>query len=88
SDVGFLIAKGRFNSLLANLRNGYFTFDGSAKYLRVETVEGNIYFKSENTIIEAYSAKGRVISDEIKKGSNKAVLKSIRGDISINTKKN
>ncbi|MEM1002923.1 MAG: hypothetical protein AAGH46_09775 [Bacteroidota bacterium] len=83
SDVGYLIAKGRFNSLLADLQNGYFNFEGIAQYLRVETAEGNIYFKSENTAIEAYSAKGTITGVLSEEGLNKATLRTIRGDISI-----
>jgi len=83
SDVGFLIAKGKYKSLLVNLQNGYFNFQGVAQYLRAETNRGHIYFTSKNTITEAFSAKGEVRAETLQAGASKAILKSIRGDIEI-----
>jgi hypothetical protein len=88
SDVGFLIAKGNYQSLLVNLQNGYFNFEGVARYLRAETNRGNIYFTSKNTRTEAFSANGAVRGDNLKDGPNTAVLKSIRGDIEIKALEN
>jgi hypothetical protein len=88
SDVGFLIAKGNYKSLLVNLQNGYFNFEGVAQYLRAETNRGNIYFTSKNTHTEAFSANGAVRGDNLSNGPHTAILKSIRGDIEINALEN
>lgn len=83
SDVGFLVTGGRFKSVKANLRSGYFKFIGQASLLHVETARGNIYVSTANTTIEAESAKGKVSGLSATTGRNRAVLKSISGDIII-----
>jgi hypothetical protein len=83
SDVGFLVASGQFKSFLADLQTGYFSFEGLADYLRAETLEGNIYLKTKNADIQAYSAHGTVSGIGAMKGPNKVFIKTVKGDINI-----
>lgn len=85
SDVGFLVAEGQFKSLMANLRSGFFKFSGCATVLQVRTARGNIYVSTKNTSIEATSVKGKVTGLTKVNGTNRAILKSINGDIVIRT---
>jgi len=87
SDVGNCDIKGSYTMLRANLQNGFFRFWGQANFLEVQTRGGNIHLQTKNVSVDARSSKGEVrISDSIK-GSGSATLRSINGDILVESLK-
>ena len=60
SDVGSVEAKGVFNELNINLFQGGCTINAIAKLATIKTIDGNIYVKTSNAIIETDSHHGLV----------------------------
>ncbi|MDG1660354.1 hypothetical protein [uncultured Winogradskyella sp.] len=60
SDIGSVEAKGKFKELNFNLTQGGCNIDGTARLATIKTIDGNIFIKTSNAVIETDSHHGLV----------------------------
>lgn len=60
SDVGSVKAKGVFNELKINLSQGGCNIEGTARLATIKTIDGNIFVRTKNAIIQTDSHHGLV----------------------------
>ena len=85
SNVGSVNLNGNFNEINVELKQGDFIMEGVAKLAIIKTFDGNIYAKTKNTIIETDSHHGLVSIPNGSFGFNLWKLKTIGGNIKVET---
>ncbi|MBT8245399.1 MAG: hypothetical protein HKP48_06545 [Winogradskyella sp.] len=83
SDVGSVEAKGRFNEIKFNLLQGGCTIDGTAQLATIKTVDGNIFVRTKNAIIQTDSHHGLVDFPSDMLGFNVWRLTTNGGNITV-----
>lgn len=83
SDVGSVNLNGNFNSIFIELSQGYCIVKGSTNEAVINTIDGNISVKTNNSLVEASSNHGEVSIDEFNNGTSIWKLQSINGNIAV-----
>ncbi|RZN84711.1 MAG: hypothetical protein EVB11_01270 [Winogradskyella sp.] len=83
SDIGSVDVKGVFNELNMNLFQGGCTINATAKLATIKTIDGNIYVKTSNAIIETDSHHGLVDFPSDMLGFNVWRLRTNGGNIKV-----
>ena len=83
SDIGSVAAKGNFFELKLNLEQGGCYIEGFVRFATIETVDGNIFVKTNNAIIETDSRHGLVNFPNDIMGFNVWRLKTYSGNITV-----
>jgi len=83
SDVGSLDAKGKFNELKINLSQGGCNIKGTARLSNIKTVDGNIFVRTKNAIIQTDSHHGLVDFPSDMLGFNVWKLTTNGGNITV-----
>ena len=86
SDIGSLDILGQFQSVKAQLSQGYFKMNGSAGSLMVTTVDGDIHITTQSADVTAISTNGMVEVADFKDSKNQLKLQSINGNITVTQK--
>ncbi|RNC88403.1 MAG: hypothetical protein ED556_04250 [Winogradskyella sp.] len=83
SDVGSVNVKGDFLELKLNLEQGGCNIEGYARLATIQTIDGNIFAKTNNAIIETDSRHGLVDFPNDIMGFNVWRLKTNKGNIKV-----
>ncbi|MAX69816.1 MAG: hypothetical protein CMC76_01770 [Flavobacteriaceae bacterium] len=83
SDVGSVNLNGNFNFIFIELSQGYCIVKGSTNEAVINTIDGNISVKTNNSLIEASSNHGEVSIDKFNNGTSIWKLQSINGNIAV-----
>ena len=83
SDIGSVEAKGKFKQLNFNLSQGGCNIDATARLATVRTIDGNIFVKTSNAVIETDSHHGLVDFPSDMFGFNVWRLSTNGGNITV-----
>lgn len=83
SDIGSVEAKGKFQELNFNLSQGGCNVDATAKLATIKTIDGNIFVRTSDAIIETDSHHGLVDFPSDMLGFNVWRLKTNGGNITV-----
>ncbi|RZN83037.1 hypothetical protein [Winogradskyella sp. PC-19] len=83
SDIGSVEAKGKFQELSFNLIQGGCNIDGTARFANIKTIDGNIFVKTSNAVIQTDSHHGLVDFPSDMFGFNVWRLSTNGGNITV-----
>lgn len=87
SDIGSLEMFGQFQSVKAQLSQGYFKMNGTATSTYVSTIDGDILIATNNVDVDAHSTNGVVEVSIFESSINQMQLQSVNGNISVTMNK-